>query len=66
MLRTIALRPKKYITETSEFQRVCAWCGRMKVGESWLGKRPAESQPITHGLCPECYNAMMEKLQREQ
>ena len=41
----------------------CAWCGRVKEGESWLEVdevlamrlvRPAPDES-THGICPDCF-----------
>lgn len=33
----------------------CAWCERVKVGEQWI-RRDAGNH-ITHGICPDCYDA---------
>lgn len=41
----------------------CAWCGRYRVGESWLpaGDVPQETKAaarISHGICPDCVGAL--------
>lgn len=66
MLHNATTKSKKYITDTGAFQRVCAWCMRVKVGEDWLSMRPNDSLPLTHGLCPNCYSAIIAKLEREE
>lgn len=41
----------------------CAWCGRYRVGESWLptGAVPEEAtagERVSHGICPDCVEAL--------
>jgi len=48
----------------SDFVKVCSWCQRIAVGETWLpveegvkALRPMEHDTLpglTHGICPEC------------
>ena len=64
MLRNTSSQPQKSNTESSGLQRICAWCGHVKVKEIWEVRIPIEGRPLTHGLCPDCYSAMIDKLQR--
>lgn len=40
----------------------CAWCGRYRVGDSWLpaGEIPeaAAGARVSHGICPDCVAAL--------
>ena len=40
--------------------RVCSYCDKV-FGE----KEPFENKEETHGICPECFPGVMEKLERE-
>lgn len=43
---------------------VCCVCHRTKSGKRWVKKQKAENERRTsHGYCPECYEATMERLQ---
>lgn len=34
---------------------VCAWCGKWKAPEGWRPQPPQGK--VTHGICPECFEA---------
>ena len=37
----------------------CAWCGRYRVGDEWLTvERPAAGARVSHGICPDCVEAL--------
>lgn len=40
--------------------RICAWCPDKAEAEAMAGRIP-----ITHGMCPECYQAQVRKLTGE-
>ena len=40
--------------ERSQLTRRCAWCGRVKLGDSWIVDRRPDTDDCTHGICAEC------------
>lgn len=43
---------------------VCCVCHRTKSGKSWMKKRKTKGEErVSHGYCPECYQATMERFQ---
>lgn len=43
---------------------VCCVCHRTKSGKRWVKKeKPKDEGRTSHGYCPECYQATMERLQ---
>ncbi len=58
---------------------VCAWCGRRRVGDSWLlGYDHGDADPetsvantpagagISHGICPDCETKFNADLDRQE
>ena len=49
-----------YMTETRveriTMKRICAWC------EIAMGSADGDSDQVTHGICPECFDSMMAKV----
>jgi hypothetical protein len=44
---------------------VCAWCGRERHKSIWRAirlPRFGKPKPISHGICPECYDKQVAKL----
>ena len=37
-------------------KRICAWC------EIAMGSADGDSDQVTHGICPECFESMMAKV----
>jgi hypothetical protein len=66
------VREAAVLAETSEAIRNsdlsarCAWCGRYRVGEAWIGEDAMPAFPpswntTTHTICPECRDALHER-----
>jgi hypothetical protein len=37
----------------------CAWCKRVKRGNSWVSEYVSpERENVTHGICPDCHRKM--------
>jgi hypothetical protein len=62
VLQNFKPKPKKASLQTTELQRVCAWCGRVHEDDRWVHKRQQAAHLITHGICPDCYATVMSKL----
>lgn len=46
---------------------VCCVCHRTKGKRGWLKKQMSEGNSLmSHGYCPECYQATMDRIQLEQ
>lgn len=47
---------------------MCAWCRRIKdaTGEWRSGRAGEASQPITHGICPQCERQTLEAAERSR
>jgi hypothetical protein len=68
--------PVAKVARSGEWVRVCSWCKRLFVGESWeeleaaierlrLFER-AFAPTMTHGICEQCHQAMVEALRSSQ
>jgi hypothetical protein len=38
-----------------EFDVVCSWCKKMKIGDTWVEEEPSGEKRLTHTICPECF-----------
>ena len=37
-----------------EFDVICSWCNKMKIGDAWIEEEPSGKKKLSHGICPEC------------
>ena len=44
----------------------CAWCGRIRVGITWVLERRQAKVLYSHGLCPECRKRHFEQMTGQQ
>lgn len=68
--------PKNDAHGTRELINMCAWCDRVQVGSEWLPLEVGiwslalfdtpEAPPITHDICPDCYEELHQSLQKRQ
>jgi hypothetical protein len=42
-------------------ERVCSWCGEHQGWVEWE-KLPANAQPITHTICPSCFDQVVREM----
>lgn len=45
---------------------ICCVCKRVRRGDAWLAIEPEPGALASHGFCPECGRAEMEKVEAEQ
>jgi hypothetical protein len=70
--RQLAPLPAAKAARSGEWVRVCSWCKRLFVGESWEELEAAIERlrlfecafapSMTHGICEQCHQAMVEAL----
>ncbi len=57
---TILMLMTKRIKELESFINVCAWCKKLKVGDSWITfeqyMEEYQGTRSSHGICQECYH----------
>ncbi|MBU0675311.1 MAG: hypothetical protein KJ950_11760 [Proteobacteria bacterium] len=42
---------------------ICCHCKRKKSNSGWVKQKADPAQRHSHGYCPECFQAMMEKIE---
>ena len=43
-------------------ERVCSWCGEHQGWAEWE-KMPENAQPITHTICPSCFDKVVQDME---
>lgn len=48
-----------------QIEKRCSWCGRFLRAGSWVEDEPTPGFVISHGMCPECRDALEAELENE-
>jgi hypothetical protein len=46
--------------------KVCAWCGLVRVGDTWVSGPEPAGHSVSHGICPECEARYYRELEEEK
>lgn len=41
-----------------ELTKVCAWCKKVKRGDSWVKEEIEDESNVTHVMCEECFERL--------